>query len=100
MPSPHNHIGGSNGKVVCPRNTAGTGHKTEYSRRQDTKQNTAGDRTQNRIQQETGHKTEYSRRQDTKTEYSRRQDTKQNTAGDRTKKRREYPPKQDSAKTQ
>ena len=71
MPSPHNHIGGSNGKVVCPRNTAGTGHKTEYSRRQDTK-----------------------------TEYSRRQDTKQNTAGDRTKKRREYPPKQDSAKTQ
>ena len=35
MPCPHNDIGGSNGKVVCPRNTAGTGHKTEYSRRQD-----------------------------------------------------------------
>jgi hypothetical protein len=67
MPCPHNNIGGSNGKVVYPRNTAGTGHKTEYSRRQDTKQNTAGDRTQNRI--------------------PRGQDTKQNTAGDRTQNR-------------
>ncbi len=77
MPCPHNDIGGSNGKVVCPRNTAGTGHKTEYSRRQDTKQNTAGDRTQNRIQQETGHKTEY--RAD--------RTQKRNTAGDRTQNR-------------
>ena len=48
MPCPHNNIGGSNGKVVCPRNTARTGHK-------------------NGIQQETGHKTEYSRRQDKET---------------------------------
>ena len=40
------------------RNTAGD--RTQ-------KRNTAGDRTQNGIQQETGHKTEYSRRQDKET---------------------------------
>ena len=64
MPCPHNDIGGSNGKVVCPRNTARTGHqngiqqetghKTEYRADRTQKRNTAGDRTQNRIQQETG----------------------------------------------
>ena len=70
---------------------------------------------------------EYSRRQDTRWEYPPKQDTRRNTrlsrttlkhndkqrrgsngnvvcprntAGDRTKKQREYPPKQDSAKTQ
>ena len=68
----------------------GNSMPAEYRGDRTQKRNTAGDRTQNRIRQETGHKTEY----------HRRQDTKQNTAGDRTKKRREYPPKQDSAKTQ
>ena len=81
-----NKVGGSNGKVVCPRNIAGdrTKKRREYPPEQDTRRNTRLSRTALK------HNDKQSRGLNGKVVCPR------NTVGDRTKKRREYPPEQDT----
>jgi hypothetical protein len=62
-----NKVGGSNGKVVCPRNTAGdrTKKRREYPPKQDSAKH--NDKQIRGIEWESSMPAEYSRRQDKET---------------------------------